>query len=72
MGYQGEGEGEVGREMHWLVGRKKNVWLVCDEIDMSGQAEQEHGEGLGRKHSSPGREVDRLADGEVTGKGSDK
>ena len=54
--------------MHWLVGRKENVWLVCDEIDMSGQAEQGHGKGLGRKHSSPGREVGRLIDGEVIGK----
>ena len=68
MGYQGEGEGEVGREMHWLVGRKKNVQLVCVETDMSGQAEQGHGEGFGRKHSSPGREVGRLVDGEVIGK----
>ena len=64
VGYQGEGE----RKMHWLVGRKENVWLVCVEIDMSGEAEQGHGEGLGRKHSSPGREVGRLVDGEVIGK----
>ena len=68
MGYQGEREGEVGREMARLVGRKKNVWLVCDEIDMGGEAEQGHGKGLGRKHSSPGREVGRLVDGEVIGK----
>ena len=55
--------------MHWLVGGKKNVQLVCDETDMSGQAEQGHGEGLGRKHSRLGREVGRrLADGEVIGK----
>ena len=40
MGYQGEGEGEVGREMAWLVGRK---------VDMSGQAEQELGKTLGGK-----------------------
>ena len=40
MGYQGEGEGHVGREMHWLVGRK---------VDMSGQAEQELARALGRK-----------------------
>ena len=42
MGYQGEGEGEgdVGREMAWLVGRK---------VDMSGQAEQELGKGVGMK-----------------------
>ena len=39
--------------------------MVCAEIDMSGQAEQGHGEGLGRKHSRLGREVGRLADGEV-------
>ena len=54
--------------MHWLVGGKENVWLVCDETDMCGQAEQGHGEGFGRKHSSPGREVGRLVDGEVIGK----
>ena len=73
MGYQGEGEGEDGREKHWLVGRKENVWVVCVEIDMSGQAEQGHGKGLGRKHSRLGREVGRLADGEVIGKkNSDK
>ena len=40
MGYQGEGEGEVGREMAWLVGRM---------VDMSGQAEQELGKALGGK-----------------------
>ena len=40
MDYQGEGEGEVGREMAWLVGRK---------VDMSGQAEQELGKALGMK-----------------------
>ena len=43
--------------------------LVCDETDMAGgQAEQGHGEGLGRKHSSPGREVGGLVDGEVIDK----
>ena len=42
--------------------------LVWVEIDMSGQAEQGHGEGLGRKHSRLGREVGRLVDGEVIGK----
>ena len=41
MGYQGEGEGEVGREMAWLVGRK---------VDMSGQAEQELGKAHGGKN----------------------
>ena len=51
MGYQVEGE--------------EDVWLVCVETDMSGQAEQGHGEGLGRKHSRLGREV---VDGEVIGK----
>ena len=40
MDYQGEGEGEDGREMAWLVGRK---------VDMSGQAEQELVKGLGGK-----------------------
>ena len=40
MGYQGEGEGEVGRDMAWLVGRK---------VDMSGQAEQEIARALGMK-----------------------
>ena len=40
MYYQGEGEGEVGKEMDWLVGRK---------VDMSGQAEQELGKTLGMK-----------------------
>ena len=40
MGYQGEGEGEVGRDMAWLVGRK---------ADMSGQAEQDLGKALGMK-----------------------
>ena len=40
MDYQGEGEGDVGREMAWLV-RKK--------ADMSGQAEQELGKALGGK-----------------------
>ena len=44
------------------------MWLVCDETDMSGEVEQGHGKGFGRKHSSPGREVDRLVDGEVIGK----
>ena len=42
MDYQdeGEGEGEVGRELAWLVGRK---------VDISGQAEQELGKTLGGK-----------------------
>ena len=40
MDYQGEGEGEVGREMAWLVGRK---------VDMSGQAEQELVKAVGEK-----------------------
>ena len=40
MDYQGEGEGEDGREMAWLVRRK---------VDMSGQAEQEFGRALGEK-----------------------
>ena len=40
MGYQGEGEGEVGRDMAWLVGRK---------ADKSGQAEQDLGKALGMK-----------------------
>ena len=40
VGYQGEGEGVVGRVMAWLVGRK---------VDMSGQAEQELGKALGTK-----------------------
>ena len=66
VGCQGEGEGE--REMARLVGGKENVQLVCVGIDIGGQAEQGHGEGLDRKHSRPGREVGRLADGEVTGK----
>ena len=64
MGYQGEG-GEDERDMHWLVGGKENVRLVCFEMDMSGQAEQGHGKGLGRKHLRLGREVGRFADGEV-------
>ena len=79
MDYQGEGEEDVGREMHWLVGRKvdmsgwlvdgnKNVQFVCVEIDMSEEEEQGHRKVLGRKHSSPGREVGRLADGKVIGK----
>ena len=68
MGYQGEGEGEDGREKHWLVGRKENVQLVCVETDMSKQAEQGHGKGVGRKHSRLHREVGRLVDGKVTGK----
>ena len=55
--------------MHWLVGGKENVQLVCVETDMSGQAEQGHGKGLGRKDSRLRREeVGRLADGEVIGK----
>ena len=40
MDYQGEGWGDVGREMVWLVGRK---------VDMSGQAEQELGKTVGGK-----------------------
>ena len=40
MGYQGEGEGDVGRVMAWLVGRK----------DVSGQAEQELGKAHGGKN----------------------
>ena len=47
MDYQGEGEGEFGREMAWLVGRK---------VDISGQAEQELGKGVGMKD---GREFGR-------------
>ena len=54
--------------MHWLVGGKENVWLVCVEIDMSGQAEQGYIKGLGRKHSRLRREVGGLVDGEVIGK----
>ena len=54
--------------MYWLVGGKENVWLVCVETDMSGQAEQGHGKGVGRKHSRLGREVGSLVDGEVIGK----
>ena len=67
MDYQGEEEGEDERDTHWLVGGKENVWLLCFEMDMSGQAEQGHGKGLGRKHSRPSREVGRLADGKVIG-----
>ena len=66
MDYQGEGE--EYREKHWLVVGKENVWLVWVEIDMSGQAEQGHGGGVGRKHSRLDRKVGRLVDGEVTGK----
>ena len=40
MGYQGEGEGEDGREMAWLVRRK---------VDVSGQAEQDLGKTVGGK-----------------------
>ena len=40
MGYQSEGEAELGREIAGLVGRK---------VDMSGQAEQELGKRLGGK-----------------------
>ena len=54
--------------MAWLVGGKENVQLACVEIDMSGQSEQGHGKGVGRKHSRLGREVGMLADGEVIGK----
>ena len=67
MNYQGKGKGEDERDTHWLVGRKENVWLLCFEMDMSGQAEQGHEKGLGRKHSRQGREVGRLADGKVIG-----
>ena len=48
--------------MHWLVGGKENVWLVC------GQAEQRYRKGLGTKDLRLDREVGRLADGEVVGK----
>ena len=41
MGYQGEGEGAVGKEVTWLVGKR---------VDMSGQADQKVGKGLGEKH----------------------
>ena len=54
--------------MHWLVGGKENVQLVCVEIDMSGQSEQRLGEGFDRNHWRLGREVGRLVDGEVIGK----
>ena len=54
--------------MHWLVGGKENVQLVSVETDMRGQAERGHGKGFGRKHPRLGREVGRLADGEVIGK----
>ena len=47
MDYQGEGEGDVGKEMAWLVQRK---------ADMSGQAKQELGKALGMKD---GREFGR-------------
>ena len=52
--------------MHWLFGGKENVWLVC------GQAEQRYIKGLGTKDSRLRREVGGLADGEVTGKESNK
>ena len=42
MDYQDEGEGEAGREMVWLVGKK-------DMKDMSGQAQRGLGKGLGGK-----------------------
>ena len=67
MDYQGEGEREDEGDMHWLVGGKENAWLLCVEMDMSGQAKQGHGKGLGRKHLRQCREVGRLADGEVIG-----
>ena len=67
MGYQGEGEGKDERDTHWLVDGNKNVGMVCVEMDMSGQAEKGHGKGLGGKHLRLGREVARLADGEVIG-----
>ena len=71
MGYQGEEEGEDGRDTYWLVGGKENVQLVCSEMDMSGQAEKGLekglGKGLGGKHLRQCREVGRLADGEVIG-----
>ena len=41
MGYQDEREGDVGKEMAWLVGGK----------DISGQAEQELGKAHGGKNS---------------------
>ena len=41
MGCQIEGEGDFGRHMAWLVGRK---------VDMSGQAEQELGKAHGGKN----------------------
>ena len=40
MDYQGEGWGDIEREMAWLVGRK---------VDKSGQAEQELVKALGGK-----------------------
>ena len=40
MGYQSEGEGELGRKIAGLVGRK---------VDMSAQAERELGKALGEK-----------------------
>ena len=42
MDYQGEGEGDVGREMVWLVGKK-------DMKDTSGQAQRGLGKGLGER-----------------------
>ena len=67
MDYRGEGEGEDERDTHWLVGEKKNVQLVCSEMDISGQVEKGLGKGLGRKHLRLSREVGRLADGEIIG-----
>ena len=46
MGYQGEGEGEVGREMAWLVGRKVDM---SGQAEQAEQAEQEFGKCLGGK-----------------------
>ena len=70
MDYQGE-EGEDGRDTYWLVGGNEKVQLVHVEMDMSGQGEKGHGKGLGKglggKHLRLGREVGRLADGEVIG-----
>ena len=59
MDYQGEGEGDVGREMVWLVGKK-------DMKDTSGQAQQELGKGLGEREF--GRKMDQEVGMQVTGK----
>ena len=68
MDYQDEGEGEAGREMVWLVGKK-------DMKDTSGQAQQELGKGLGgkderefgREDGSGGRNVGNREDWKVGG-----